>query len=586
MADFDSRRTFRRSDVWHAYQRQGQLCPLCKRAIPFDLMHGDHIVPWSYGGLTTLDNCQALCGSCNLRKGVQPQAVIEQFFRVDVLAPAHEPLRRWQQEALSVTLTQILDHPVLVEACPGAGKTRFGLEVAYQLIANGTVSRVLVFVPSLGISDGWIDAASAATRGSPTIPLLGPRNWTPVQPIPSDWAGAIATYQSLFTSTEMFLAHATDPGHRTLVIFDEIHHAGIDSGWGTSAQEAFRESAAAILCLTGTPFRTNRDAIVFVRSDGGRAIPDYRYGYDRALEDGACRPVQFVFARGITTFRTEDNDVHTVSFDDRLTQIGDRRRLRTALELVQRDSIAHLLLADANEYILRLRRRGDSDAGGLVVCVDCQHADRIADFMGSDVIRSRPVVACSRLFDPGDPEPANAIRGFRTSHEPWLIAVNMVSEGVDIRRLRVVVYLTNRLTTLSFRQIVGRVVRIDPHNVDDHGRVYLPADPTLVSMAKEITSEVILLPRPMIIEMDSERARHVRIVDETGLTPVAFEPLGSFGHSGSALDTGGREANARLLELAKRYIDRHSLTGTDPVSLALAASENDKLRAVLEKENG
>jgi hypothetical protein len=105
-------------------------------------------------------------------------------------------------------------------------------------------------------------------------------------------------------------------------------------------------------------------------------------------------------------------------------------------------------------------------------------------------------------------------------------------------------------------------------------------------MAKEITSEVILLPRPMIIEMDSERARHVRIVDETGLTPVAFEPLGSFGNSGSALDTGGREANARLLELAKRYIDRHSLTGTDPVSLALAASENDKLRAVLEKENG
>src|SRR5262249_58746822 len=105
------------------------------------------------------------------------------------------------------------------------------------------------------------------------------------------------------------------------------------------------------------------------------------------------RPVQFVLARGITTFRTEDNDVHTVSFDDRLTQIGDRRRLRTALELVQRDSIAHLLLADANEYILSLRRRGDSDAGGLVVCVDCHHADRVADFMWQDVPRSRALLA-------------------------------------------------------------------------------------------------------------------------------------------------------------------------------------------------
>ena len=95
--------------------------------------------------------------------------------------------------------------------------------------------------------------------------------------------------------------------------------------------------------------------------------------------------------------------------------------LRTALEFVERGSIAHLLLTDANEYILR--RRGDSDAAGLVVCVDCRHADRVADLMRTDVIPSRPVVACSRLFDPGDPEPANAIRGFRASHEPWLIAV-------------------------------------------------------------------------------------------------------------------------------------------------------------------
>src|SRR5262245_43072480 len=188
MADFDSRRTFRRSDVWHAYQRQGQLCPLCKRAIPFDLMHGDHIHPWISGGLTTLDNCQALCGSCNLRKGTQPQTIIEQFFRVAELAPAREPLRRWQQEALSVTLPQVLDQPVLVEACPGAGKTRFALEVAYQLIAQGAVSRLLVIVPSLGIADGWLDAASGA-RGSPTIPLLGPRDWSPADPILSQWAG-------------------------------------------------------------------------------------------------------------------------------------------------------------------------------------------------------------------------------------------------------------------------------------------------------------------------------------------------------------------------------------------------------------
>ena len=494
-------------------------------------MHGDHIQPWSQGGRTTLRNCQALCGSCNLRKGAQPQEVVEQFFRPDKLAPGQKEMRQWQVEALDVTLRTIQDEPVLVEACPGAGKTRFGLECAYRLIVRGVISRLLVFVPSLGIADGWLESASARDRLPPTLPLLGPRNWSPVRPILDRWVGVISTYQSLFAATDMYLAHASDPGHRTLVIFDEIHHAGVDSGWGVSAQEAFRQGAAAILSFTGTPFRTNRDAIVFVRTKGGAARPHYRYGYDRALKDGTCRPVQFVFARGSATFRTEDSVVHTVSFDDQLTGTGDRRRLRTALEYIGEGSIAHLLLADANEYIIDLRRRGDADAGGLVVCVDCSHADRVAAFIGSHIARRRPVVACSKLFDPGDPKPANAVKKFRSSHDPWLVAVNMVSEGIDVRRLRVVVYLTNRLTTLTFRQIVGRVVRIDPTNIDDHGRVYLPADPTLMLMAQTITKEVELLPPPMVIESERPGATRVRIRDDGHAERVPFESLAARGES-------------------------------------------------------
>ena len=130
----------------------------------------------------------------------------------------------------------------------------------------------------------------------------------------------------------------------------------------------------------------------------------------------------------------------------------------------------------------------------------------VADFMSAHVLGFRPVVAASRLRDPGDPDPANAIRFFRSSHDPWIVAVNMVSEGVDIPRLRVVIYLTNRLTLLSFRQIVGRVVRKDPANVDDHGRVYLPADPRLLAMAREVTETVHLLPPPMVIVTDGSGA--------------------------------------------------------------------------------
>jgi superfamily II DNA or RNA helicase len=572
---------FTRSQVWRAWQLQGCVCKLCGRAIPFDLMHGDHIVPWSLGGLTTIANLQALCGSCNLRKGSQPQEVADALFNVEHVAPGRAKLRQWQEEAMPIVLGAIEHEPVLVEACPGAGKTRFGLEVACRLVATGQISRVLVVVPTLAIADEWQRAASMATPGAPTLPLRSQRDWRAVDPIGDEWFGAIITYQSLFASTEMFLAHATDPGQRTLVIFDEVHHAGANSAWGTSAQEAFASGAAAILSMSGTPFRTKRDPIVFVPSEAGNARPHFRYSYDQAILDGACRPVQFVEIRGETTFRTEDNQVHSVTFDDTtLTPVGEHRRLRSALEWIGEGSIAEMMLAHANRYIIGLRQRGDHDAGGLVVCIDCDHADRVAVHLASHVLGFRPVVACSRLYDENDSDPANAIRQFRSSHDPWIVTVNMVSEGVDIPRLRVVVYLTSRLTQLAFRQIVGRVVRTDPANVDDHGRVYFPADHRLVKMAKHVTQDIRLLPAPIVIVTDQNPAR-IRIEGDNDGLGVPFETLQTVGEQGNVFDTDGHEVDAPLVACARLFIERERLTGTDPESLAIAAVDSPELREAL-----
>jgi hypothetical protein len=334
--------------------------------------------------------------------------------------------------------------------------------------------------------------------------------------------------------------------------------------------------------MSGTPFRVNKDPIVFVPSEEGNARPHYTYSYDQAIADGACRPVQFVEVRGESTFRTEDGVVHTVTFDEaELTPVGERRRLRAALEWVGEGSIAEKMLVDANRYILGLRKRGDTDAAGLVVCIDCDHAAEVADFMSAQVLGFRPVVAASRLRDPGDLDPANAIRFFRSSHDPWIVAVNMVSEGVDIPRLRVVIYLTNRLTLLSFRQIVGRVVRTDPDNVDDHGRVYLPADPRLLAMAKEVTDTVHLLPPPIVIVTDGSGATRVVIEGNGHSDRVPFETLRTVGQQGAVFDTDGRAADAPLIECARLFIEREGLTGTDPESLAIAAADAPALREAL-----
>lgn len=497
------------------------------------------------------------------------------------MAPGGSVLRSWQAAALPVVLEAIGREPVLVEACPGAGKTQFGLEVAYRLVAGGLISRVLVVVPTLAIADGWHRAASQEVPAAPLMPLRSQRDWRSVNPVGEAWLGAVITYQSLFASTEMFLAHATDPGHRTLVIFDEVHHAGAGSAWGTSAQEAFAAGAAAILSLSGTPFRTGGDPIVFVPSEAGQARPHYRYSYEEAIRDGACRPVQFVQARGQAVFRTGDGSEHRTTFDESLSQAGERGRLRAALEWAGPGSIAEKMLADANRFLIGLRRAGDTDAAGLVVCVDCGHADSIAQLMTGRVTGTRPVLACSRQLDKNDADPANAIRRFARSHDPWIVAVNMVSEGVDIPRLRVVVYLTNRLTVLAFRQIVGRVVRTDPANARDYGRVYIPADRHLAAMARQVTEQVRVLPPAMVIELDKPPPPESDGQPRDTPEGRAFQAVLTRGEQGDAFDTQGRDAAAVLIACAQRFIEREGLTGTDPESLALAAADAPELRDAL-----
>jgi superfamily II DNA or RNA helicase len=578
----DPRRVFTRAEVWRAWELQGRVCNLCRRAIPFDLMHGDHIIAWSAGGLTTFDNLQALCGSCNLRKGAGSQDVVAARFDPAKLRPGMGELRRWQLEALPIVMDAIRTESVLVEACPGAGKTRFGLEIAFRLAEAGEISRVMIVVPTIGIADGWWTAAGRTTRHTPTLPLHGLREWRAVDPIGDGWLGAITTYQSLFAAPEMYLAHATDPGHRTLVIFDEVHHAGTDASWGEAAQFSFSQGAQTILSLSGTPFRIGRDPIVFVPSLNGAAKPHYRYSYDDAIRDGACRPVQFVEVRGATTFRTPEGELQTVTFDDRdLTEAGERLRLRAALEWIEDRSIADKMLRDANDYLISLRAQGDTDAAGLVVCVDCTHAARVTRHLEEKIIGRRPVLACSTMQDENDPAPANAIRQFINSHDPWLVAVNMVSEGIDVRRLRVVVYLTNRLTLLSFRQIVGRVVRTDPANADDHGRVYIPADGRLIDMARKVTDDPDLLPKPIVIVTDDERAIQLMRDNTEAGEGGGFETVETIGEQGQVFDTAGRKAHPDLITCARKFIKMHGLTGTDPESLAIAASETPALRAEL-----
>lgn len=569
------RRFFTRKEAHDAWLRQAGICPLCGRHTPFDFVEGDHIAAWVDGGTTTTANLQALCVSCNRRKGGRSQKVALRAIRPGALRPRTVPLRRWQDEALPLVLAKITEQSVLIEACPGAGKTLFGLEVCFRLLADGKINRVLVVAPTRAIADGWASAASEADRAAPSLPLHGTA-WRKTQPI-GRHVGAVFTYQSLQASPDLFLAHSAEPGFRTLVVFDEVHHASVESSWGRAALDAFIHGAAAVLSLSGTPFRTDQSAMAFVPTRRGAALPLYRYAYDAAIADGACRPVQFVFAHGVAHYTDEHGAAVALTFEQQVPPREERRRLRAALH-VGAGTIADLMLRRAYAHTLELREAGDLDAGLLVVCADCDHADDVASHIEAHIWDRRPVVASSRQLNPDDPEAARAIREYRSGHQVGLVAVNMVSEGVDIRRLRSVVFLTNVRTELAFRQIVGRVVRSDARNAEDYGRVFMPADREFVQMAGRIAEEVAALPPPIHIETTPPVVNSPSADSRSEITV-----LGSEGTGTSALVNNAAMTQEEIAA-AEHFAAVMGLT-TSPTTLAKDARENPGLAAAIAGAN-
>jgi superfamily II DNA or RNA helicase len=379
-------------------------------------------------------------------------------------------LRAWQRQALD-RLAGWSGDPFLISAAPGAGKTRPALELARDLLSKREVSRVVVLCPTTPLTRQWaIAAAASGVQLQPDAP--GPRP-------PRDFHGVAVTYARV----------AGDPGgwaakvsHDTLVIVDEAHHLGEDLTWGTSFQRAFAAVPRRLL-LSGTPFRSDASPIPGVRYDrDGLVVPDVSYTYAEAVADGICRPVAFVTFDGTLSWRSGD-DVIESSFETVLTPREASRRYRTAISTELPDGLPRIL-READAKLRALRAEGHADAGGLAVAADATHARRIAKLL-AEVTGKAPVVVLHT-----ETKAAAKLAEFRSSREPWIVAVNMVSEGVDIPRLRVGVYATAAKTPLIFRQIVGRFVRTTPGRAPEASWVYLPADQILRGHASAVETEL------------------------------------------------------------------------------------------------
>ncbi len=382
-------------------------------------------------------------------------------------------LRAWQSAALEAYFAA-QPSDFLTVATPGAGKTTFALSVAAELLSRRIVERVTVVAPTEHLKTQWAEAAARA--GIPIDPSYAGRRGRTSR----DYVGVAVTYAGVAANP---LAHRVRTERfTTLVILDEVHHAGDAMSWGESVREAF-EPARRRLALTGTPFRSDINPIPFVSyapgSDGVlRSVADYTYGYPEALADHVVRPVLFLAYSGEMQWRTRAGDEVAARLGEPLPKDLAAQALRTALDPAGAWIPAVLEAADRR---LTEVRRHVPDAAGLVIATDQDSARAYAGLLRS-VTGTRPTLVLS-----DEPAASRRIASFADGEDRWMVAVRMVSEGVDIPRLAVGVYATTAATPLYFAQAVGRFVRARRRG--ETASVFVPSVPSLLGLATEMELE-------------------------------------------------------------------------------------------------
>ena len=388
------------------------------------------------------------------------------------MSPRTIRLRPWQKAALErfqSTVGAGVRPDFLAVATPGAGKATFALTAARHWLADHPDARLVVVAPTQHLKRQWASAAAE-------FDLALEPFWSPDDGLPADMDGIVTTYAQV----------ALNPGRLApmvqfgFAILDEVHHAGDDRAWGDGLRIAF-DAAEARLSLSGTPFRSDTTPIPFVTYEYEEAVPDYEYGYGDALGDGGVvRPVHFPRVQGQMEWIGSDGSAYAADFDDVLDRQRSNQRLRAALS--PDGQWMPSVLRDAHRRLLEVRRT-HPNAAGLVICIDVEHARAIAGIL-ERFGGARVTIATS-----DDPMASARIGRFAASDDEWIVAVRMVSEGVDIPRLRVGVFATTTTTELFFRQALGRLVRWTRGMRRQRAWLYIPDDPRLRQLAESVAEQ-------------------------------------------------------------------------------------------------
>jgi superfamily II DNA or RNA helicase len=482
--------------------------------------------------------------------------------------PDARPLRAWQRRALTKYLAA-KPKDFLAVATPGAGKTVFGLRLATELLADRTVEAITIVTPTEHLKHQWAAAAAAAGIA------IDPNFRNTAGATSSDYRGVAVTYAQV--AAHPTLHRVRTENRRTAVILDEIHHGGDAKSWGDAIREAFTPAVRRI-ALTGTPFRSDDSPIPFVNYEPDpagfqRSRADHTYGYSDALADGVVRPVIFLAYSGETSWRNSAGEEFTARLGEPMTNEQTARAWRTALDPTG-EWIPTVLKA-ADSRLSLIRTDGMPDAAGLVIASDHEAAKAYA------AILQRVTGVAPALVLSDDPKASGRIGSFADDSESrWMVAVRMVSEGVDIPRLAVGVYATSASTPLYFAQAIGRFVRA--RRPGETASVFLPSVPSLLELASQMEAERDhILGKPHREEgwEDQLLEQANQVDDEPGEEEKGFTSLGASAELDQVIYDGSSFGTAAFAgsEEEQDYLGLPGLLEPDQVRTLLSQRQERQL---------
>ncbi|CAK2096286.1 Diguanylate cyclase [Vibrio crassostreae] len=400
-------------------------------------------------------------------------------------------LREWQSECSDRALEKYQSNcsHFFCQATPGAGKTVLAANIASRLLQSDMVDLVLCFSPSLTVSDGIKRTFSSILKCTFNGGMGS--------------VGQSLTYQSIqFLNDEFW---QTLRNHRVFVVFDEIHHCSgseIENAniWGQQVLTKIQGLATFTLALSGTPWRSDSLPIVMgeYSDPDGQLLVDYQYTLKQAIADGVCRTPKIVLV---------DNEHLSVSNSEKVESFS------SILEMLKQTKASYQSVIhnqEAMEYLLGLGcerlekiRLRSPNAGGLIVAASVQHAQTIKEVLSQKLGQTVSIVTYRHE------EPLAEIERYRQSDAQWIVSVGMISEGTDIPRLQVCCHMSSVKTELYFRQVLGRILRVN-NTINQQAWLFTFAEQSLIEFSERIEQDIptscmfTKMANPLVCDIDTQ----------------------------------------------------------------------------------